>query len=186
MLVGHSRGGEGVDRASINLPTDEGYHVTGQVLIGPTDFGFQAAPATPTVTILPYCDGDVSDLEGQNFTDDGRDVTDDPTHDLAFHSSVLVMGADHNFFNSEWTPGSSVAPSVDDWYGPKKATCGSKTPRGSGRPSSARSVGPTSPAPSTSSRRVTSRCCRCSTAVPSPCRRPAVPTSAATRSGEGS
>ena len=106
VLVGHSRGGEGVNRASLDLPTDEGYHVTGQVLIGPTDFGFQAAPATPTVTILPYCDGDVSDLQGQNFTDDGRDVTADPTGDLAFHSSVLVMGADHNFFNTEWTPGS--------------------------------------------------------------------------------
>ena len=107
---------------------DEGYHVTGQVLIGPTDFAFQAAPATPTVTILPYCDGDVSDLQGQNFTDDGRDVTADPTHDLAFHSSVLVMGADHNFFNSEWTPGISAAPSFDDWGGRPNSTCGSETP----------------------------------------------------------
>ena len=117
VLVGHSRGGEGVNRASLNLPDAEGYRVTGQVLIGPTDFAFQAAPATPTVTLLPYCDGDVSDLQGQNFTDDGRDVTADPTHDLAFHSSVLVMGADHNFFNSEWTPGLSAAPSFDDWGG---------------------------------------------------------------------
>ena len=128
VLVGHSRGGEGVNRASLDLPVDEGYHVTGQVLIGPTDFGFQAAPATPTVTILPYCDGDVSDLQGQNFTDDGRDVTADPTHDLAFHSSVLVMGADHNFFNSEWTPGLSAAPSFDDWGGRPDSTCGSQTP----------------------------------------------------------
>ena len=127
VLVGHSRGGEGVNRASLDLPVDEGYHVTGQVLIGPTDFGFQSAPATPTVTILPYCDGDVSDLQGQNFTDDGRDVTADPTGDLAFHSSVLVMGADHNFFNSEWTPGLSAAPSSDDW-GDQDPTCGSKSP----------------------------------------------------------
>ena len=48
--------------------------VAGQVLIGPTDFGFQTAPYVPTVTVLPYCDGDVSDLQGQNFTDDGRDL----------------------------------------------------------------------------------------------------------------
>jgi hypothetical protein len=127
VLVGHSRGGEGVDRASQNLPTDEGYRVTGQVLIGPTDFAFQAAPAMPTVTILPYCDGDVSDLEGQNFIDDARDVTQDPTHDLAFHSAVLVMGADHNFFNTEWTPGLSKAPSVDDWFGKPTAECGTKS-----------------------------------------------------------
>jgi hypothetical protein len=128
VLVGHSRGGEGVNRASLDLPTDEGYHVSGQVLIGPTDFAFQAAPATPTVTLLPYCDGDVSDLQGQNFTDDGRDVTADPTADLAFHSSVMVMGADHNFFNTEWTPGLSAAPSFDDWGGAPTQTCGSASP----------------------------------------------------------
>jgi len=128
VLVGHSRGGEGVNRASLDLPTDEGYHVTGQILIGPTDFAFQAAPATPTVTLLPYCDGDVADLQGQNFTDDGRDITHDPTTDLAFHSSVMVMGADHNFFNSEWTPGISVAPSFDDWGGRPDRACGSATP----------------------------------------------------------
>ncbi len=128
VLVGHSRGGEGVDRASLDLPDDEGYHVAGQVLIGPTDFAFQAAPAMPTVTLLPYCDGDVSDLQGQNFTDDGRDVTADPGSDLAFHSSVLVMGANHNFFNSEWTPGLSAAPSFDDWGGAPQSACGSRSP----------------------------------------------------------
>src|SRR5262249_4469805 len=63
-----------------------------------------------------------------NFTDDGRDITADPTSGLAFHSSVLVMGADHNFFNSEWTPGISVAPSFDDWGGPQDGTCGSRNP----------------------------------------------------------
>jgi hypothetical protein len=125
ILVGHSRGGEGANRASLNLPTDEGYRVTGQVLLGPTDFGFQAAPYTPTVTVLPYCDGDVSDLEGQNFTDDARDLTPDP---IAFHSSILVMGANHNFFNTEWTPGISAAPSFDDWFGSKTKTCGVDNP----------------------------------------------------------
>jgi hypothetical protein len=120
ILVGHSRGGEGVNRASLNLPTGAGYTVTGQVLIGPTDFGFQAAPLMPTVTVLPYCDGDVSDLQGQNFTDDGRDLG----LGLAFHSSILVMGANHNFFNTEWTPGVSAARSFDDWFGPKTRVCG--------------------------------------------------------------
>ncbi len=70
----------------------------------------------------------MSDLQGQNFTDDGRDLPTDPTTDLAFHSSVLVMGADHNFFNTEWTPGLSAAPSFDDWGGSPTAACGSKTP----------------------------------------------------------
>jgi len=124
ILVGHSRGGEGANRASLNLPTDEGFTVTGQVLLGPTDFGFQAAPLMPTVTVLPYCDGDVADLRGQNFTDDGRDLG----LGLAFHSSILVMGANHNFFNTEWTPGISAAPSFDDWFGPKTKACGVDNP----------------------------------------------------------
>ena len=34
------------------------------------------------------------------------------------------MGANHNFFNTEWTPGIAAAPSFDDWYGPKRAECG--------------------------------------------------------------
>ena len=41
------------------------------------------------------------------------------------------MGANHNFFNTEWTPGLSVAPSNDDWYasGPARTkTCGNKHP----------------------------------------------------------
>src|SRR5262249_51059126 len=90
VLVGHRRGGEGADRASLDITSAAPYTVTGQVLIGPTDFGFQTDPFTPTVTILPYCDGDVSDLQGQNFTDLARDLT---TETPAFHSSVLVMGA---------------------------------------------------------------------------------------------
>ncbi|MFC6345019.1 hypothetical protein ACFP8W_23760, partial [Nocardioides hankookensis] len=126
VLVGHSRGGEGVDRASIRIPLTAPYRVVGQVLIAPTDFGAQAAPYVPTVTLLPYCDGDVSDLQGQKFTDSGRDLTAD---DTSLKSSVLVMGADHNFFNSEWTPGASAAPSSDDWAGATDQTCGTGDPQ---------------------------------------------------------
>ncbi|MGL5810474.1 MAG: hypothetical protein ACRCYQ_11060 [Nocardioides sp.] len=125
VLVGHSRGGEGVDRAAIQIPLSAPYRIAGQVLLAPTDFASHAAPYVPTVTMLPYCDGDVFDLQGQRFVDSGRDVVDD---DNALKSSVLVMGANHNFFNTEWTPGVAVAPAFDDWFGPDDATCGSKTP----------------------------------------------------------
>ena len=102
MLVGHSRGGEGVDRASIRIPLTAPYRIVGQVLIAPTDFAAQTAPYVPTVTLLPFCDGDVSDLQGQRFTDAARDVA---AGDTSLKSSVLVMGANHNYFNTEWTPG---------------------------------------------------------------------------------
>ena len=125
VLVGHSRGGEGANRASAEIPLSAPYRISGQVLIGPTDFGRQAAPFVPTVTVLPYCDGDVSDLQGQIFTDTARDYV---PGDNALHSSVMVLGANHNFFNTEWTPGLSQAPSFDDWFGAPNATCSAGTP----------------------------------------------------------
>ncbi len=125
VLVGHSRGGEGVDRASIQIPADAPYRVAGQVLLAPTDFASHTAPYVPTVTVLPYCDGDVSDLQGQKFTDTARDVD---TVDPSLKSSVLVLGANHNFFNTEWTPGIAAAPSNDDWSGPARQPCGRRDP----------------------------------------------------------
>lgn len=123
VLVGHSRGGEGVNRASIQIPLSAPYRIAGQVLIAPTDFASQTAPYVPTVTMLPFCDGDVSDLQGQKFTDTARDLT---VGDTSLKSSVLVMGANHNYFNTEWTPGLAVAPAWDDWGGPRRAECGKK------------------------------------------------------------
>lgn len=111
VLVGHSRGGEGVNLASLTTPLDAAYRIVGQVLLAPTDFGRTVAAYVPTVVLLPYCDGDVYDLQGQAYTDRARDLTAD---DTALRSSVLVMGANHNFFNTEWTPGLSRAPSFDD------------------------------------------------------------------------
>lgn len=112
VLVGHSRGGEGVDRASLQIGLDAPYTIVGQVLVAPTNFGHQTAAYVPTVTLLPGCDGDVSDLQGQQFTDVGRDLTGD---DTSLKSSVYIVGANHNFFNTEWTPGIAVAPAWDDW-----------------------------------------------------------------------
>ncbi len=124
-LIGHSRGGEGVARAEVVIPQTAPYRITGTVLIAPTDFSYQAPAYIPTVTLLGYCDGDVSDLEGQVFTDYSRDLG---TNDTALHSSVLMMGADHNFFNTEWTPGQAQAPANDDWSGSPTAPCGSQDP----------------------------------------------------------
>jgi hypothetical protein len=39
------------------------------------------------------------------------------------------VGANHNFFNAEWTPGHGVAPSGDDWTGPAdELACGTDAP----------------------------------------------------------
>lgn len=126
-LMGHSRGGEGVARAAV-LNADRGgkYGVRAVLPLAPTDFARATVPGVAMSVILPYCDGDVSDLQGQKFYDDTRYSV---AGDTAPRSTVTVLGANHNFFNTEWTPGQSEAPSNDDWYGDdndKTSPCGSK------------------------------------------------------------
>jgi hypothetical protein len=128
LLVGHSRGGEGVNRAAMDslYPPPAGqdgyrgkvrWHIRGTVLIGPTIFGQNPVPDVPSLTILPGCDGDVSDLQGQVYADGTRGVS----RGRALHSAVYMVGANHNYFNSEWTPGQAQAPANDDfWHDPEQ------------------------------------------------------------------
>lgn len=120
VLVGHSRGGEGVVRATLDTAADDPWRIRGLVLIGPTAFGRQVAPGVPTTAILPFCDGDVASLEGQQYIDIGRDLT----VDTALRTSVVAMGTNHNYYNTEWTPGLSRSPAWDDWFDPEDPQCG--------------------------------------------------------------
>jgi hypothetical protein len=124
-LVGHSRGGEGVERATIDSLAADPWRIRGLVLIGPTAFGRQVAPGVHTTVILPFCDGDVTDLQGQQYVDIGRNLTPD----RALRSSVMAMGTNHNFYNTEWTPGLSRSPAWDDWFDPADPQCGETRPR---------------------------------------------------------
>ncbi|MFG2316227.1 hypothetical protein [Streptomyces tendae] len=123
LLVGHSRGGEGVDRAAMDSlyppPADQDgtqgrarWTIRGTVLVGPTAFGQNPVPDIPSLTVLPGCDGDVSDLQGQLYVDGTRGVS----RGRALHSAVHITGANHNYFNSEWTPGRAEAPASDDFW----------------------------------------------------------------------
>ncbi|MCX4854698.1 hypothetical protein [Streptomyces canus] len=123
LLVGHSRGGEGVNRAAMDSlypppAAEDGYKgpvrwkVRGTVLVGPTIFGQNPVADVPNVTLLPGCDGDVSDLQGEDFIDGTRGVS----RGTALHSAVYIVGANHNYFNSEWTPGQAEAPASDDFW----------------------------------------------------------------------
>lgn len=121
VLVGHSRGGEGVNQAAIETVAGAPYRLRGQVLLGATDFMYQTAGYLPTVSMLPYCDGDVFDLQGQRYVDAAATLTG---NDPSLRSSVLVRGANHNYFNTEWTPRISQAPSFDDWGDQSHPVCG--------------------------------------------------------------
>lgn len=111
MLVGHSRGGEGVDRAVAERDADSGWTVRGEVLIAPTAFEPAARGTVPVVAFTGTCDGDVGPGPGQRYVDRPHDPA-------VLRSSILLQGANHNFFNGEWVPGQSTVPTdADDVFG---------------------------------------------------------------------
>jgi hypothetical protein len=111
--MGHSRGGEGVVyHALLNRSLGSPYGIKAVFTLAPVDFKRKVLNGIPLMNLAPYCDGDVSDQQGVHFYDNPRyaDTTDEtPKH------NILFMGANHNFFNTVWTPGSYIAGGGDDW-----------------------------------------------------------------------
>jgi len=127
--MGHSRGGEGVVRHYVlNNSLGSPYGIKAVFPLAPVDFNRFVVNNAALNVLLPYCDGDVSDLQGVHFYDDARyNVPGDqaPKH------YELVMGANHNFYNTIWSPGSSPFPgAANDWLafvpgGHSDSHCGS-------------------------------------------------------------
>ncbi len=114
-LIGHSRGGEGV----VTLSRREGskpYRIRSVFVLAPVDFRrLRPHPDITFGSIISYCDGDVSDLQGLWYYDDGRfEQRTRPMYQM------IAVGANHNFFNREWPaeftfqpdPGPAAEPPV--------------------------------------------------------------------------
>jgi hypothetical protein len=119
-VMGHSRGGEG---AVYNALVDQGrpvpYGLDAVLAIAPVDFTRVPINNTAFGVILPTCDGDVSDLQGVHFFDDSRyAVPGDPTP----KATLTVFGANHNFFNTVWSPSSGYPGAFDDGGCPEQLT----------------------------------------------------------------
>jgi hypothetical protein len=97
-LIGHSRGGDAVANVPRRLTETpiEGVTVQSIFSIAPTDNLTARVGASHYATLLPACDGDVTTLVGARIHD--RSI-DDPY----VRSQVFYIGANHNFFNTEWT-----------------------------------------------------------------------------------
>ncbi|MRJ75858.1 hypothetical protein GEV29_04870 [Aeromicrobium sp. SMF47] len=126
-MMGHSRGGEGVtSAATLNQALDKPWGIKTILPLAPVDFARMTVPNVAMNVILPYCDGDVSNQQGQHMLDDSRYAFDDDS----LRSGVWAMGANHNFFNTVWTPGVYGYSVSDDWgatstdavCGPRSAT----------------------------------------------------------------
>ncbi|MCL3816906.1 Ig-like domain repeat protein [Aeromicrobium wangtongii] len=122
-MMGHSRGGEGVtSAATLNQALDKPWGIKSILPLAPVDFARMTVPNVAMNVILPYCDGDVSNQQGQHMLDDSRYAFDDDS----LRSGVWAMGANHNFFNTVWTPGVYGYSVSDDWSASTDAVCGSR------------------------------------------------------------
>jgi hypothetical protein len=111
--MGHSRGGEGVVKSFIyNASLGSPYTIKAVLPLAPVDFNRYVINNTALEVILPYCDGDVNDNQGVHYFDDARYNV---IGDTGAKHTVQVMGANHNYFNTIWTPGLFAAGTAEDW-----------------------------------------------------------------------
>jgi hypothetical protein len=118
-LMGHSRGGEGA-RAAIALYRDQGshwprlipdrLHFKALFEIAPTD-GQTDRILNPTdlawALLLGSCDGDLWRYPGARIFNRLADAPLSEVHS-SLKSVFYVIGANHNFFNTEWTTSDSM------------------------------------------------------------------------------
>ncbi|MEV4316392.1 hypothetical protein [Actinocrispum sp. NPDC049592] len=112
-VMGHSRGGEGVVNAvDLNSQREQRYGIKALLPLAATDFERRIPTGVAMAAVEPTCDGDVSDLQGVHYYDDGRYRI---ATDHAVRHVITVFGANHNYFNSVWSDSSGLPGSGDDW-----------------------------------------------------------------------
>jgi hypothetical protein len=125
-LMGHSKGGAGAARfldlanqngppLGVKAPHTKSFKIRAVLLIGPVAAKFEETfKVTDTAlgVVLPYCDGDVDYLGGVSYYDASRYAVfgdSGPKH------SFLVIGANHNNYNTIWDENETEFGTVDDW-----------------------------------------------------------------------
>lgn len=122
-LMGHSRGGDAVTSfIDYNRTRTDGprYPLRGVIALAPVDYERKAPYGVPFMSILPFCDGDVSNLQGARFFERSQYVNgNDPFPRV--QSSQL--GAIHNWYNTVW-----YADGGADGQSNNDAACGNSSP----------------------------------------------------------
>jgi hypothetical protein len=122
-LMGHSRGGDAVANfLDYNRIRTDGprYPIRGVISLAPVDYERKAPYGMPYMTILPMCDGDVSNLQGARLFERSQYVNpNDPFPRI----QVEQLGAIHNWYNSVW-----YADGGADGQANNDAACGNSAP----------------------------------------------------------
>lgn len=111
-LQGHSRGGDGVtnfvDYNRSRPAPGRRYPVKAVLSIAPTDYERRAPYGVAYSTLLPLCDGDVSNVQGARFFERSQHTAEgDAFPRIQFN----LHGTNHNYYNTSWVDddGSSYA-----------------------------------------------------------------------------
>ena len=101
--MGHSRGGDAVtsfiDWNRERPAPGRRYPLRGVISLAPVDYERRAPYGMPYLTILPYCDGDVSNLQGARFFERSQYIAPgDPFPRI----QMSLLGGNHNWFNTVW------------------------------------------------------------------------------------
>ncbi|WP_436528690.1 Ig-like domain-containing protein [Actinoplanes sp. HUAS TT8] len=122
-LMGHSRGGDSVANfLDYNRIRTDGprYPISGVISLAPVDYERKAPYGMPFMSILPMCDGDVSNLQGARLFERSQYVNpNDPYPRI----QVEHLGAIHNWYNSVW-----YADGGADGQANNDAACGNSAP----------------------------------------------------------
>jgi hypothetical protein len=124
-LIGHSRGGEAMARYAAG---DAGgrpvAQIAGVLLLAPASSVIPGAPPSippdPMAVTLGTCDGDVGNNPRAYVTTPvAKDQRQIP------RSLVVVTGANHNYYNTEWSPGNGMPGAADDagYLKPPRPAC---------------------------------------------------------------
>ncbi|AGL19108.1 Ig-like domain-containing protein [Actinoplanes sp. N902-109] len=122
-LMGHSRGGDAVANfLDYNRIRTDGprYPISGVISLAPVDYERRAPYGMPFMSILPMCDGDVSNLQGARLFERSQYVNPaDPFPRI----QVEHLGAIHNWYNTVW-----YADGGADGQTNNDAACGNSAP----------------------------------------------------------
>lgn len=112
-LMGHSRGGDAVSSfIDYNRTRPEGrrYPLRGVISLAPVDYERRAPYGVPYMTILPTCDGDVSNLQGARMFERGQ-YRVKSVYPMIQSAQV---GGNHNWYNTVWKADGDDSTSTDD------------------------------------------------------------------------
>lgn len=121
-LFGHSRGAEATSAspAALRATPIDGVSLASVFATAPTDFVSPNPSGVRFAGLIPSCDADVSDLVGVRHFDRTQLAPSNANP----RAQVFFIGANHNFFNSEWLRDDNQEPDVDPVCSPEQLVGG--------------------------------------------------------------